>query len=342
MGKGAVVVLAVAVMVATGVLSLVASWSSTPFGRLDPRVAVLLKYSELTKVDLFKVGRSIPEVREFSRKGTAILSVKGTRLPEVRDISIPVRGGEIPVRVYFPEGDAPFPVVVYYHGGGWVSGDLDSHDGLCRYLAAKTPAVVLSVGYRLAPEHTFPTAVEDAWAGVRWAVNNAAAVKGDPKRIAVAGDSAGGNLAAVVARLARSTGVLLSAQVLIYPATNLARLDTESYKNFGDGYFLTKRYVEKFRELYMPDPGDWSDEKASPLLGKDPEGLAPAFVLTAQFDVLRDEGEAYAAMMKEAGVEVTVKRYPGVIHGFIVMDRLIPAAKTARADCAAFLRSVWR
>ncbi|HDP81192.1 MAG TPA: alpha/beta hydrolase, partial [Spirochaetes bacterium] len=323
MSKGTVVVLAIAVMIAVGVVSLVASWSSTPFGKLDSRVALLLKYSDMAKVDLFKEGRSIPEVREFSRKGTAFLRGKGVPLPEVRDMSIPARGGEVPVRVYFPEGKAPFPVVVYYHGGGWVMGDLDSHDGLCRYLAAKTPAVVMSVGYRLAPEYPFPTAVEDAWAAVRWAVNNAATIKGDPKRIAVAGDSAGGNLAAVVARLARSTGVRLSAQVLIYPATNLARLDTESYKNFGEGYHLTRRYVEKFRELYMPDPKDWSDEKASPLLGKDPEGLAPAFVLTAQFDVLRDEGEAYASMMKEAGVEVTVKRYPGVIHGFIVMDRII-------------------
>ncbi len=320
---------------------LVRSWSMKEHGRLDWRVAVLMKYAEWTNVDLFREGRTIPEIREFSRKGTAMLRARPTALPEVRDIGMPGPGGYIPARVYVPEGDAPFPVLIYYHGGGWVIGNLDSHDNVCRGLAAGVPAVVLSVDYRLAPEHVFPAAVDDAFAALGWAARNAASIKGDPTRLAVAGDSAGGNLAAVVARMARDRGINLSAQVLIYPAVNLADFSTESFKHFGEGYYLTRRYMVKFRDLYMPDKKHWKDERGSPLLHSGFAGLPPAMVLTAQFDVLRDEGEAYAKALEKAGVRVTLKRYPGMIHGFIVMDRLLPTAKAASSDCVKFLRSVW-
>ncbi len=340
--KGAVIIVgAICILMIVPYLA-VRSWSATPYGRFDWRVAILMKYAEWTKVDLFKEGRSIPEVREFSRKGTAILKAAPTALPEVRDIEIPGPAGTIPARVYVPEGKAPLPVVIYFHGGGWVIGDLDSHDNVCRGLAAAVPAIVLSVDYRLAPEHIFPAAVDDAFAALTWTAKNAASIKGDPARIAVAGDSAGGNLAAVVARMARDRGVKLSAQVLIYPAVDLLHFATESYRLFGDGYYLTRRYMEKFRERYMPDKRHWSDPRVSPLLHGGFTGLPPAMVLTAQFDILRDEGEAYARALEKAGVPVTAKRYPGMIHGFIGMDRLLPTAKTARDDCAEFLRSIWK
>jgi len=337
---GAIVIGAICILMVVPVIA-VRSWSDTPHGRLDWRAAILMKYAEWTKVDLFREGRSIAEVREFSRKGTAMLKAKPTALPEVRDIGIPGPAGNIRARVYVPEGQAPFPVIIYYHGGGWVMGDLDSHDNICRDLAARVPAIVLSVDYRMAPEHVFPAAVEDAFAAFRWVTRNATSIKGDHTRIAVAGDSAGANLAAVVSRLARDKGMKLSAQVLIYPAVNLADFSTESFRHFGDGYHLTRRYMEKFRELYMPEKKHWSDPRVSPLLHGGFEGLPPAMVLTAQFDVLRDEGEAYAKALEKAGVPVTAKRYPGMIHGFLGMDRLVPMAKTARADCAEFLRSVW-
>ncbi|MBP7604000.1 MAG: alpha/beta hydrolase [Spirochaetes bacterium] len=319
----------------------VRSWSSTAHGMLDWRVGVLLKYAELTKVDLFQEGRPVADIREFSRRGTGILKAAPTPLPVVRDIDFPGPAGRIPARVYVPGDQASYPVIIYYHGGGWVIGDLDSHDNVCRDLAVKVPAVVLSVDYRLAPEHVFPAAVDDAFAAMLWVTENAVSIQGDPTRIAVAGDSAGGNLAAVVARMARDRGVRLSAQVLIYPAVNLTDFSTDSYRLFGDGYYLTRRYMEKFRAYYMPDNKKWADARVSPLLHGGFSALPPAMVLTAQFDVLRDEGEAYAAALEKAGVPVTAKRYPGMIHGFIAMDRLLPAAKDARRDCAEFLRSVW-
>ena len=317
------------------------SWSSTPHGRLDWKVAIILKISEWMNIDLLAEGRSIAEVREFSSTTTEMFKSKPTVLPEVRDIEIPGPAAVIPARVYVPEGDAPFPVIIYYHGGGWVIGGLDSHDNVCRDLAAMSSAVVLSVDYRMAPEHIFPAAVEDAYAALEWTAQNAATIKGDPARIAVAGDSAGANLAAVVSNLALDGGPNLSAQVLIYPAVDLTNFDTESHRLFSEGYYLTQDYMVKFRAHYMPDEADWKDQRVSPLLYEAQPGLPPALVLTAHFDPLRDEGEAYAAMLHDAGVPIELIRYPDMVHGFITMDRILPAAKRARADCALFLRNIF-
>lgn len=324
-----------------GIVVVVHSWTVTPYGRLDPRVAVLLKYSKWKNMDLFKEGRSIGEIRVFSKENTHLLAGKPEVVLEAEDFIIREKGRSLRVRIYTPKGKPPFPIVVYYHGGGWVIGDLDSHDSLCRNFAADIPAVVISVDYRLAPENPFPAAVEDAYAALKWAAQNAGSFKGDPERIAVAGASSGGNLAAVTALRARAKGPALSAQVLIYPATNLSDFNTESYRNFANGFYLTKKYMEKFRELYLPDKKTWKDARVSPLLAATLKRLPPSLVLTDGFDVLRDEGEAYADRMKAAGVSVTKKRYPGMIHGFIAMDRLIPTAKTAQLDCTEFLKEIF-
>lgn len=336
------IIVAILVLAILVPVLMVRSWTETPYGRLNTRVAILLKYSEWKKIDPFREGRPIAEIRESMKKGTAILSAPPVSLPGVKDIRIPGPGGPIPLRVYVPAGKAPFPVVVFYHGGGWVMGDLDYNDSACRKLAARTPAVVVSVDYRLAPEHPFPAAVDDAFAALAWVIRNAPSLKGDPKHIAVAGTSAGGTLAAAAALMARDAGFKLIAQALVYPVTNLTSFTTPSHVKFARGFSLLRSHLEFFRGMYLPRVSDRGDWRASPLLANNLEGLPPALVLTGEFDPLRDEGEAYAEKMERAGVEVTLKRFPGMIHGFINLDRVLPAADEAVDDCAAFIRKAMR
>jgi acetyl esterase len=256
----------------------------------------------------------IEQARVNHRMETAALCGAGPPVAEVRDLALPGAGGDIPVRVYRPEGEGPLPIVVWLHGGGWALGSIETYDAPVRALAVAAGAVVVSVEYRLAPEHRFPAAVEDSVAAVRWAAERAATLGGDGTRVAVAGDSAGGNLAAVVAR--RLRGELdLRLQVLIYPVTD-GGVNTASFREFGDRYGLTAAGMRRFWELYL-DGADSGHPDASPLRDPDLSGVAPAFVLTAEHDVLRDEGEAYAAALQAAGVPVTLERWPGTIHGFV-------------------------
>ncbi len=257
----------------------------------------------------------------------------------VRDLSIPGGdvGTELPVRVYEPDADGPAPVVVYFHGGGWVVGNLDTHDATCRTLAAESGSVVVSVDYRLAPEHPFPAPVEDCYAALEWVAENAAVVGGDPGRLAVAGDSAGGNLAAAVALLARDRdGPSLAHQVLVYPVTDFD-LTTDSYEENAEGYFLTREDMAWFWDHYLERPVDRSNPYAAPLQARDLSNLPPATVVTAGFDPLRDEGVAYADRLDEAGTSVSHHHYEGVIHGFfgmVVEPELEPAHDAVRAVCA--------
>ena len=228
--------------------------------------------------------------------------------------------GGVPARFYRPSDAPDLGLLVYFHGGGWVIGDLDSHDNVCRALADGSGHAVLSIDYRLAPEHRFPAAVDDAFAATRWIAANAAKLGGDPARLVVMGDSAGGNLAAVVALLAREErGPALSQQVLIYPATHhdFAR---PSVKTYGEGFLLTHIGMKWFWDHYLGPSGNGKDWRASPILAKSLAGLPPAFVLTAEYDVLRDEGEEYAAKLKQAGVPTQLVRYDSVIHGFITFS----------------------
>jgi acetyl esterase len=256
----------------------------------------------------------------------------------VTNRKIPGPGGDIPVRVYTPSGQPPFPVVVYFHGGGWVIGSLDSHDGTCRELANGAGSIVVSVDYRLAPESKFPAAAEDCYAATKWVADNAAAIGADARRIAVGGDSAGGNLAAVVSLMARDRGgPPLLFQVLVYPVTDVAR-DTRSYEENADGYFLTRKAMEWFWGHYLPRPDDGANAYASPLRAASLEGLPPAIVITAEFDPLRDEGEAYARKLEEAGVRARLIRYDGMIHGFFGMGRVLEQGKQAMAEVTGNLR----
>jgi acetyl esterase len=280
------------------------------------------------------------QARESMRARTAALGPV-EEVARVDDHQVPVDGGRITVRCYTPAGTGPFPVHVYFHGGGWVIGDLDTHDGICRSIANAAGCVVASVDYRLAPEHKFPVAVDDAFAATRWVAGNAAALGVDAVRIAVGGDSAGGNLAAAVSLLGRDRGgPPLALQVLTYPVTQHG-FETGSYREHADGYLLTRSAMRWFWNHYLARAEDGQEPLASPLLARSLHGLPPALVITAEYDPLRDEGEAYAARLREAGVPVTVTRYPGMIHGFLRMINIVDKARAARDEIAAALRKAF-
>jgi acetyl esterase len=259
----------------------------------------------------------------------------------VEDRTIPGPAGEIPVRIYDPDPGSTSPVVAYFHGGGFVMMGLDTHDRVCRRLANATNAVVVSVDYRLAPEHRFPAALDDCMAVTHWLTGHAAELAGDPARIAVAGDSAGGNLAAATALASRNGGPGLVGQVLVYPVIDAA-CDSASFAANGEGYLLTGDTMRWFWDQYLGPDGDARDPYASVLCTDDLTSAPPALVITAEYDPLRDEGEAYAARLRDAGIDVVCSRYEGMIHGFLTMDAMTPAAARADAEIAAFLATVFR
>lgn len=261
---------------------------------------------------------------------------------KVEDRKIPGPGGPLPVRIYTPSGSGRLPMLVYFHGGGWVLGDLETHDAPCRALANAAGCIVVAVDYRLAPEHKFPAAAEDCYAVTKWVVLNAAALGGDPTRIAVGGDSAGGNLAAAVTLMARDRGApSFTYQLLVYPVTDYA-FTTASYQENADGYFLTKGLMQWFWNHYLPTEADGQNLYASPLRDtREAEKLPPVLVITAEFDPLRDEGEAYAARLRKAGVPVVLTRYNGMIHGFFSLGTVLEQGKKAMAEAAAGLRAAF-
>jgi acetyl esterase len=259
----------------------------------------------------------------------------------VRDHQVGVDGGTITVRVFTPRGAAPKPALVYFHGGGWVTGDLDTHEGICRTLANAADCVVASVDYRCAPEHTFPTAAEDAYAATRWVAAHADALGVDARRIAVQGDSAGGNLAAAVALMARDRrGPALSFQVLVYPVTD-CDFARPSYVDNAEGYLLTADSMRYYWDCYAPRDADRANPYAAPMRAVTLAGLPPALVITAEYDPLRDEGEAYAQALAAAGVPVTLTRYPGMIHAFFRFTNVLDAARAAVAEVVAALQKAW-
>ena len=245
----------------------------------------------------------------------------------VRDLTV----GDRPGRLYVPTGAAAAgPLLVFFHGGGWVYGDLDSHDPPCRFLAERSGVRVLAVDYRLAPEHPFPAAYDDAVAAYRWVLANAESLGDDVDRLGLGGDSAGGNLAAATAIEAARAGSPLAFQLLVYPGTDATR-DTVSKRLFGRDLYLTQVFMDQVMDQYVPDPEQRGDPRVSPLLADLPAGLAPAYVATAGFDPLRDEGEAYARKLADAGVEVELRRFPDQIHGFL---NVVGTGCSARAACA--------
>jgi acetyl esterase/lipase len=260
------------------------------------------------------------------------------------DRRIPGPGSELPIRVYQPREAKPgelLPVLVWFHGGGFVIGDLDTHDPACRVLANQADCMVVAVDYRLAPEFKFPAAVEDSMATLRWVALHARELGGDPARIAVGGDSAGGNLAAVCALLARNEGhPRLAFQLLLYPCT-APEPETPSHRKFAEGYVLTRKTITWFYKQYVHGPKEHSDFRFAPLVADDLSSLPPALVLVAGFDPLRDEGVEYARRLIEAGNRVTLANYEGMIHGFFLMGGALDAAKRAAAQSAQALKEAF-
>ena len=285
------------------------------------------------------------QAREVFRRGRLVTQPELPQVDRVYERQATGPHGPIPLRVYRGAGTADMgllPVHVYYHGGGWVIGDLDSHDWVCRRIANSAECAVVSVDYRMAPEHIFPAAFDDSMAALCWVVENAGALRVDATRVSVGGDSAGGNLAAAVAIAARDAGgPALRAQVLVYPATDLA-MTGNYYGRFTEGLPLTDDVMRWFIDLYIPDKAQRGDWRASPLLARSLDRLPPAFVLTAGSDPLCAEADAYVARLKDAGVPVTAVSYPGQIHGFLSNAKLLPKADNAIDEIAAALKAAFK
>ena len=265
----------------------------------------------------------------------------GPEMAKVEDRLIPGEGPDIPVRIYTPHGSGPFPGLAWFHGGGWVVGTLDTADGNARHMAAGAGCVVVSVGYRLAPDAKFPAAADDSYAATRWMADNAASINVDPVRIAVGGDSCGGNLAAVVSLMARDKGgPPLVFQLLVYPVTEWD-FGTSSYRENANGYLLTTDSMKWFWDHYLRSEEDASNPYAAPMAADDLSDLPPALVITAEFDPLRDEGEAYGRRLQAAGVPATNSRYDGMIHGFFSMSGVVDKGREAVLEASTALRAAF-
>jgi len=310
---------------------------------LDPDAAAVFKAFQEAGRPAYET-LTPAEARAYYLAGRPVTHPEPPELAAVRDVAIPAPHGAIPARLYEPKklgtANGPAPGLVFFHGGGWVIGDLDSHDVVCRQLADEGQLIVISVDYRLAPEHKFPAAVEDAISATQWVAANAIALGIDAARLCVGGDSAGGNLAAVVAIAARDgNGPALSGQVLIYPATDFA-MTHPSHSEPETSVLLTHSVIRWFRDHYLNGAADVHDWRASPARATTLIGLPPAYVLTAGADPLRDEGNDYAERLKQARVPVTHRSFPGQFHGFFTMGKLLQQANAAATDIGTWLQAL--
>jgi acetyl esterase len=303
---------------------------------LDPEVLAMRERSERAGTrPLYTM--SLREARAADLAAIQAASGGGEPVHEVTDLTIPGPDGDLPARLYRPDPAPGKPVLVYFFGGGWTLGSIETSDGVCRTLANATGALVLAPGYRLAPEHRFPAAVHDCFAAVAWVAAHGEGIGADPARVAVGGDSAGGNLAAAVTLLARERGgPALAAQLLVYPNTDYLS-DTPSLRENTDPYLFNRTSVGWYWGHYLASPSDGADPLASPLRAGDLSGLPPALVITAEYDPLRDQAEEYAAALAKAGVPVVASRYDGMVHGFFCLSGTLSAGRRALDEAARFL-----
>ena len=306
---------------------------------LDPQVEIFLEQMAAISKGAPPISSYTPaEYRVISERSMAA-SLKPEEVKQVEDVKIPVDGGEIMARIYTPEGNGPYPVFLFFHGGGWVLGSVDSYDGMARMIANASGAMVVSVDYRLAPEHRFPVATEDCYHALSWTEEHIEEYGGMKDCIIVGGDSAGGNLAAVLTLMTKDrSGPHINGQVLIYPATSFT-ITTPSMIENAHGYFLTKDMMRWLSNHYIHED-DRSSIYASPLLAEDIHGLPQAFIMTAEYDPLRDEGRLYADKLAAAGVPVQYKVYKGMIHGFVSMAAMIDQGKEAVRHIGAAIKGM--
>jgi acetyl esterase len=304
---------------------------------MDPKAQIVGEFVKSIRVPGY--FPPLPELRQQLRTMVTLMDEPAPALPRIEDIRIPGPAAELPARVYSARPTRePQPTVAYFHGGGWVQGDLETHHGLCARLAKHADVLVVAIDYRLAPEHKFPAAVEDCLAAYRWLRTQGGDVGADTTRVAVAGDSAGGNLSAVVSQLAASAGVPApTCQVLIYPAVDFS-LETASHRELMDGHVIPRDRILWYSEQYLRGEPDKADLRASPLRAPKLAGQPPTLIVTAGFDPLRDEGHAYAAKLRDAGVDVVYREYPGQIHAFVSLVKAIPQGMACTLEIAQYLR----
>lgn len=275
--------------------------------------------------------QTVAEIRQ-QREQEALLRLAPIPIESVHDELVPAPDRHVPIRIYRPitepEQNKTLPILIFIHGGGWTLGSVNTYDNITRALASKIPSIVVSVNYRLAPEHPFPAGLEDAFAVTQWVAKNAKVIGGSPDKIALAGDSGGGNIATVAARMAAKTGVHIALQALFYPSTDIASTEYPSYEQYGSGYLLTKEAVERFRDFYLPNQSDWTCPNVSPLRSDSADFALqpPSFILVCGCDPLRDEGIAYAEKLREHGIDVRLHICGDMIHAFLGFFNMKPAA----------------
>ena len=304
---------------------------------MDPKAQIVGEFVKSIRVPGY--FPPLPELRQQLRTMVTLMDEPAPGLPRIEDIRIPGPAGEIPARFYSARADrTPQPTVAYVHGGGWVQGDLETHHWLCARLAKHAEVMVVAIDYRLAPEHKFPAGVEDCLAAYRWLRTHGRDIGADTARVAVAGDSAGGNLSAVVCQVAASAGVPMpTCQVLIYPALDFS-LETDSHQELADGHIIPRDRIIWYMEQYLRGESDKADLRASPLRAPSLAGQPTAMIVTAGFDPLREEGRAYADALRRAGVEVVYREFPGQIHAFVSLTKAIPEGMTATLEIADYVR----
>ncbi|NMM62463.1 alpha/beta hydrolase [Clostridium sp. P21] len=314
------------------------SLTKTAIGKLDTYLAINLRLNKILNPKSID-SKSIKEIREGLNSQSTIWSKKAIPFSNIRNITITENSQKIPVRIYTPNTNNNLPIIIYSHGGFWIAGNLDTHDNVCRKLSEKTKAIVISVDYRLAPENPFPVAVNDVYSILEWTYKNAESIYGDKKHVALAGDSAGGNLSAAVSLMSRDkNGPPISCQVLIYPSTNIFELNSKSWSYLANDLNVSIKDMEKYISLYVPKKEDRKSPYASPLLAKDFKKLPAALIITAEIDPLRDEGKSYAKKLKDAGNNVEITEYTGVCHGFITMDKVTKKADKSINEISLYLQ----
>ncbi|SHJ91822.1 acetyl esterase [Clostridium cavendishii DSM 21758] len=310
---------------------------STAYGKLDNIYGIILRIDDhFNKVSL--KDKSVYEIRKITERNCNRWNSKPIKLSNIKTIDIQTNINKIPARIYTPSKGENFPIVIYSHGGSWISGNIDDYENICRKISNDSNSIVISVNYRLAPENPFPAGLNDVYNILLWSYSNASNIKGNPNKIAVVGDSAGGNFSASISQIARDkNGPKITCQVLIYPATNIYELNTKSWIDFGSNFNFNIEKFKQFISLYTPSLNDRKSVYASPLLSTNLKNLPDALVITAEFDPLRDDGENYAKELQNEGVKVTLTRYTGVTHGFVSAGKITKKSNDALNEISKYL-----